>query len=77
MYTLDSGTVLMMLLMYRRKKVVERVLPWGIPCVIVCVRDCACWVCVVCLRLWKYEVKNLTVSGVKLNSCWSLCMSLS
>jgi hypothetical protein len=36
-YTFDSGTVLMMLLMYRRKKVVESVDPCGIPWVMVCV----------------------------------------
>jgi hypothetical protein len=44
--------------------------------VIVCVWDCACWVCNDCLRLWKYEVKKATVSGVKLNSFFSLLMRL-
>lgn len=75
-YTVDLGTVFIMSLMYRRKKVVERVLPCGIPCVIVCVVDCACCVCVDCLRFLKYDAKKFTVSGVKLKSCLSLCKSL-
>ena len=47
------------------------------PCVIVCVVDCACCVCVDCRRFWKYDLKKATVLGEKLNSCCSLCMSLS
>jgi predicted Fe-S protein YdhL (DUF1289 family) len=34
-----------------RKKVVDSVLPWGMPCVMVCVFDAAFWVCVDCCRL--------------------------
>lgn len=74
-YTFEFGTVRIMLFMYSRKKVVERVLPCGIPCVIVCVCDCAFWVCSDCLRFRKYEAKNCSVSGRKLNSCFSLFMS--
>ena len=43
-YTFD-WTVLMILLMYSRKSVVDSVLPWGMPCVITCMSDCACVVC--------------------------------
>lgn len=75
-YTFEFGTVLIMLFMYSKKKVVERVLPCGIPCVMVCVFDCACCVWSDCLRFLKYEVKNAMVSGVKLNSFFSLLMSL-
>ena len=46
-YTVEEGTVWMMSLMYNRKKVVERVLPWGIPWVMVCGCDSACCVWVV------------------------------
>ena len=56
-YTFDFGTVWMMLFMYRRKKVVESVLPCGIPCVMVCVADCACCVCVDCCLILKYDLK--------------------
>ena len=55
---------------------VESVLPWGMPCVMVCVVDCAFCVCVDCCRFWKYEAKKATVSAVKLNVCLSLCSSL-
>ncbi len=75
-YTVDFVMVLMMLFMYRRKNVAESVLPCGVPSVIVCVSDCACWVCVDCRLFWKY-VLNCSVSGVKLNSCLSLCINLS
>ena len=61
--------------MYRRKKVVDSVLPCGIPCVIVCVVDCACCVCVDCCLFLKYDLKYAVVSGVKLNSCCNLCIS--
>lgn len=67
----------MMSLMYSRKKVVDRVLPCGIPCVIVRVFDCACWVCVVWVRFLKYVLKKVTVSAVKLKSCLSLWSSFS
>ena len=53
----------------------DRVLPCGIPCVIVCVFDCACCVCVDCWRFWKYDAKKAVVVGEKLNSCCSLCSS--
>ena len=76
-YTCESGTVLMMSLMYRRKKVVESVLPCGMPWVMVCVVDVACCVCVVCCRFSKYEAMNSSVSLVKLKVCLSLCSSLS
>lgn len=55
---------------------VERVLPWGIPCVMILVLDCACWVCVCCVRLVRYDLKKSTVCGVKLKSCLSLWSSL-
>ena len=55
---------------------VESVLPCGMPCVIVCVSDCACCVCVDCWRFSKYDLKKVVVSGVKLNSCRSLWRSL-
>ena len=74
-YTFDFGTVWRMLFMYRRKKVVDSVLPCGIPCVIVCVVDCACCVCVDCCLFLKYDLKYAVVSGVKLNSCCNLCIS--
>ena len=54
----------------------ERVLPWGMPCVMILIVECACWVCVDCCLLWKYDAKKATVSGVKLNVCLSLCRSL-
>ena len=44
---------------------------------ITCVFDCACCVCVDCCRFRKYDAKKSTVSGVKLNSCRSLCSSFS
>ena len=75
-YTFEFGTVCMMLLMYSRKKVVDSVLSCGIPCVMVCVFDCACWVCVDCLRFVKYDLIKAIVLSVKLNSCSSLCNSL-
>ena len=52
-YTLELGTVWMMSLMYRRKKVVESVLPCGIPSVITRSSDWACCVCVVWMRFRK------------------------
>ena len=45
------------------------------PCVIVCVVDCACCVCVDCCRLLKYDLKKVIVCGVKLY-LRSLCKSL-
>jgi hypothetical protein len=56
--------------------VVDSVLPCGIPCVMVCWSDCAFCVCVDWMRLRKYDVKNVIVSVVKLNSCSSLWSSL-
>jgi hypothetical protein len=56
---------------------VGRVLPCGMPRVIVLVLDCACCVCVDCWRLLKYDAKNLTVDGVKLNLCCSLRIHVS
>ena len=47
-YTLEFGTDLMMSLMYSKKKVVDNVLPCGMPWVMVRVSDCACCVCVDC-----------------------------
>ena len=47
--------------MYRRKNVVESVLPCGIPCVMVCVADCACCVCVDCFLFLKYDLKYAVV----------------
>ena len=41
----------------------------------VCVFDSACCVCVDCSRFWKYDVKYVVVSGLKLNSLCSLCSS--
>jgi hypothetical protein len=54
------GTVLMISLMYRRKKVVERVLPWGMPCVMVFVVDCACCVVVVVV---EFILKHASLHG--------------
>ena len=51
---------------------VERVLPWGMPCVMTFVVDCACCVWVDCCRFLKYDAKNATVWGVKLKSCLSV-----
>lgn len=76
-YTVPLWIVFRMSLMYRRKNVVDRVLPWGIPCVIVCVLDVACCVCVDCCRFVRYDLKNVTVCGVKLKSCLSLWSNLS
>jgi hypothetical protein len=76
-YTVEAGTVLMMSLMYKRKNVVDSVLPCGIPCVMVRDRDFACCVCVVWVRLLKYDLKKAVVFGVKLKSCCSLCSNLS
>ena len=66
-----------MLLMYRRKKVVDKVLPCGILCVMICVLDCACCVCVDCGLFWKYDLKNVVVFWLKLNSCCSLWINLA
>ena len=52
-YTFESSTVCIILFMYSRKKVVDRVLPWGIPCVL----DFACCVCSDWWRFWKYDLK--------------------
>jgi hypothetical protein len=71
-YTFELGTVSMMLFMYRRKKVVDNVLPCGMPCVMICDFDCACCVCVDCSRFEKYDLKKAVVSGVKLYICSSL-----
>ena len=54
----------------------ERVLPWGMPWVMVCVFDCACCVCVDCCLLRKYDAKNATVGSVKLKLWRSLWRSL-
>ena len=43
---------------------VERVLPCGIPCVIVFIVDCACCVCVDCCLFLKYDLKKLVHGGV-------------
>ena len=75
-YTFESGTVWRMLFMYSRNKVVDSVLPCGIPCVMVFVVDCACCVCVDCCLFSKYDLKYVVVSIVKLNSCCSLCINL-
>jgi hypothetical protein len=55
--------------------VVESVLPWGIPCVMVLKSDCACCVCTDCCRVLKYDSKKEIVSVVKLNSCFSFRIS--
>ena len=75
-YTFDSGTVWRMLFIYKRKRVVDSVLPCGIPCVIVCVAERACCVCVDCCLFSKYDLKYVVVSIVKLNSCCSFWISL-
>ena len=75
-YTFD-WTVLMILLMYSRKSVVDSVLPWGMPCVITCMSDCACVVCVDWCLFLKYDSKNVAVSSEKLNSVRSLVISFS
>ena len=74
--TFEFGTVLMMLFIYNKKKVVDSVLPCGIPCVMMAGSDCACVVCVVCFRFVKYDLKKRVAPSVKLNSCLSLCKSL-
>ena len=56
---------------------VERVLPCGMPCVIVFIVDCACCVCGDCCLFLKYDLKKLVVSGVKLKSCSSFRRSFS
>lgn len=53
----------------------ERVLPCGMPCVMVCGGDCACSVCVDCVRFEKNEVKNVIAVSSKLKSCFSLWRS--
>ena len=55
---------------------VDSVLPWGMPCVMVPGLECALVVWVVCFRLVRYDRKKRVVSSVKLNSCFSLWMSL-
>jgi hypothetical protein len=50
--------VLIMLFMYSRKMVADSVLPCGVPCVMVCVSDCACCVCTDCRLFWKYVLKK-------------------
>ena len=75
-YTSEFGTVLMMSLMYRRKNVVDSVLPCGMPSVMILLLDIACCVCVVCCLFWKYDAMNVRVFSVKLNWCLSLCSSL-
>ena len=57
--------------------VAESVLPCGVPCVMVCVSDCACCVCTDCRLFWKYVLKNCNVSVVKLYSCCSFRSSFS
>jgi hypothetical protein len=61
--------VVAMSLIYRIKKVVDRVLPCGIPCVMSCGFDVALSVCNVCVLLVKYDVRNDIVWGSKLNMC--------
>lgn len=56
---------------------VESVLPWGMPSVIVRNVDCALVVCVDCFLLIKYVLKNCVVVSLKLNWWRSLWMSLS
>ena len=43
---------------------------------IVRVVDCACCVCVDCCLCLKYDVNNVTVSGLKLKLCLNLWRSL-
>ena len=43
--TFEFGTAWLILLIYMRKNVVDNVLPCGIPCVIICGWEMACWVC--------------------------------
>ena len=58
------------------KRVVDRMLPCGMPCVMSCGLDCACGVWVVCMRPVKYEVKSASVVGWKLYLCLSMFSSL-
>lgn len=67
----------MILLVYRRKNVVESVLPCGMPCVMFCVFDFACCVCVDCFRFVKKDLMKVVALLEKLNSCFSLCSSFS
>ena len=55
---------------------VERVLPCGIPCVMVLKSDCACCVCVDWRLSVKYDLKKSRVPGVKWKMCFSLWNSL-
>jgi len=74
-YTFDFGIVCIMSLMYKRKNVVDSVLPCGMPCVIVCVVDCAFCVCVDWRLFLKYDLKNCTVSvvnGPAVGLLWAL-----
>ena len=54
---------------------VERVLPCGMPWVMVWNVDCAEVVWSDCVRLVKYDVNSASVSGWKLNLCLSLWRS--
>ena len=51
------------------KKVVDSVLPCGIPSVMVSGSDSVWSVCSVCVRFVKYDVRNLIVRASKLNVC--------
>lgn len=61
----------MMSLIYSRKKVVDNLLPCGIPSVIFCVFDFAFCVWVDCNLSLKYVSMKDIVLGVKLKSCLS------
>jgi hypothetical protein len=63
--------------MYRMKKVVDSVLPCGMPCVIICLDEVAYSVCVVWILFLKYVEMNVIVSWSKLKLYLSLCRSFS
>ena len=75
-YIFSICVVVIISFIYSRNRVVDRGLPWGIPCVIVCGFEVACCVCVYCVLFLKYDVKNVMVSWWNSYCFCSFCSSI-